>query len=501
MKFPLFQKKLLLAVQWGSRSVDYIVARTHSGALRIQRSGSLAREGEAGLTAPAELLLAELSDLTAHRIRLLLGVSRSQVDVAYLDLPPATDDELPDLVNHQLLIEAGDNSDQSIVDFLPLNEDPEEPRRVCTVSIEAAIATAMSDECTALAGKPETIGFQPTATAQRFHHLAPRICEPLLLVNLVDRDVDLIVCEGGTVRYTRGFVVSTDDQPEVGAQLAVEIRRTLAVSPVDGKQVGHVYLFGTLEQHDVLVSLLSDSLDLPVSLLNPFESIDLGDTCTPSDVGRFAPLLGMLQDAVSGRQSIDFAHPRKPPQPRSRWRQFAFYVTAASLLLAAIATFLYRDHLATRQALNNLQLRADQFQRRLEKVRAKQVIVDAVARWRSDDVTWLDELRDVSARFPHGSDAAVRKMSLGSSPGGGVLDLKLQVRDPQTIAAMESGLRDPFHQVRSKRISEIADGGDLPWQFETLITLQRRDRPDYLTGLTDSLPPHPATHPPPPDTP
>ena len=79
-----------------------------------------------------------------------------------------------------------------------------------------------------------------------------------------------------------------------------------------------------------------------------------------------------------------------------------------------------------------------------------------------------------------------------------MLDLKLQVRDPQTIAAMESGLRDPFHQVRSKRISEIADGGDLPWQFETLITLRRRDRRDYLT---DSLPPQPATHPPPPDTP
>ena len=104
---------------------------------------------------------------------------------------------------------------------------------------------------------------------------------------------------------------------------------------------------------------------------------------------------------------------------------------------------------------------------------------DTVRQWQADDVTWLDELRDVSARFPRSSAASVRKMSLLSSGNGGVVDLKLQVSAPETITAMESGIRDRFHQVRSKRISETSGGGPLSWSFETLITLQRRERADY----------------------
>ena len=189
----------------------------------------------------------------------------------------------------------------------------------------------------------------------------------------------------------------------------------------------------------------------------------------------------MLQEAAFGKQSLDFAHPRKTPQPPSPWRKAAFYGAAATILLGIGASWIYREQQETAQQVAVLKDRADKYQRRLQQVTSKRAIVDAVRRWQADDVTWLDELRDVSARFPSSSRASVRKMSLSSSGKGGLVDIKLQVATPEAITAMESGIRDRFHQVRSKRISETSGGGLLPWRFETLITLQRRSRADYTS--------------------
>ena len=459
--------------------MDYILAQIRSGSLVIERLNSMPREVEDGLQRPADLLAEELSNLPSGRCRLLLGVPRCQVDVTYLDLPPADDDELPELVNHQIALEAADTSEDRILDFLPLDLQKGESRRVCAVSIHPTIADTMQQECQRAAAKPESLAFQPTATAQLFRRLTPHIQEPLLLVNLVDRDVDLMLCEAGTVQYTRGFVVSTDAQTEVAEQLAVEIRRTLAVAPTDNQTVSHIYLFGTLSEHDLLVRHLTETLELPVSLLNPFDSLQHDQDQIPADVGRFAPLLGMLQEAAFGAHALDFAHPRETAKPVSPWRKAAFYGAAAAALLGIVATWVYGEQQETAEQLAILELRADKYQRQLQQVSSKRALVDAVRQWQANDVTWLDELRDVSGRFPHNSEAAVRKMSMVSSGTGGVLDLKLQVRDPEAITAMESGIRDRFHQVRSKRISETSGGGPLPWQFETLITLQRRTPGDY----------------------
>lgn len=482
MRFAPFNKPPLLAVQWNSRTVDYILARIQSGSLMIERIGSLPREVEDGLQRPADLLAAELTDLPIIRSRLLLGVPRCQVDVSYLDLPPAKDDELPELVNNQIAMAAADAGEDRILDFLPVDRPGDESRRVCAVSIHPALAETMQQECSQLTSQPESLVFQPIATAQLFHRLTPQIQEPLLLVNLVDRDVDLMLCEAGTVHYTRGFVVSTDAQTEVAEQLTVEICRTLAVAPAASQSVSHIYLFGTLAEHDLLVRHLTEALNLPVSLLNPFDTLPQEQDPIASDVGRFAPLLGMLQEAAFGEQSLDFAHPRQTPQPASRWRKATFYSTAAAVLLALGASWVYREQQDAAEQLTALKNRAEKYQQQLQKVASKRAIVDAVRQWQADDITWLDELRDVSARFPRSSAAAVRKMSLVGSGNGGVVDLKLQVANPETITAMESGIRDRFHQVRSKRISETSGGGPLPWQFETLITLRRRNRADYAAG-------------------
>ena len=126
---------------------------------------------------------------------------------------------------------------------------------------------------------------------------------------------------------------------------------------------------------------------------------------------------------------------------------------------------------------------------KLEKVKQKQAVVDAVWRWQTDNVNWLDELYDLTRRFPNGRDAIIRRLTISPGRDGElVVDLYVQVRDPAVITQLGDQLRDAFHDVRSKGVSEQSSSTDYPWQFETRITLRKRDVDEYRKSAPDVPP-------------
>jgi hypothetical protein len=74
----------------------------------------------------------------------------------------------------------------------------------------------------------------------------------------------------------------------------------------------------------------------------------------------------------------------------------------------------------------------------------------------------------------------IRRLTISPGRGGQkVVDLTVQVRSPEVITQFEDRLRDSFHDVVSQDVSERSSSDDYPWQFETRITLTRRDKEDY----------------------
>ncbi len=107
-------------------------------------------------------------------------------------------------------------------------------------------------------------------------------------------------------------------------------------------------------------------------------------------------------------------------------------------------------------------------------------MVDAVWQWQTDNVNWLDEFFDLAQRFPSGRDAMVRRLSV--SPGRNaesVINLTVNVRDQAVIAQLGNQLRDANHDVRNSDVSEQTSSADYPWQFETRITVRKREVDDY----------------------
>jgi hypothetical protein len=104
--------------------------------------------------------------------------------------------------------------------------------------------------------------------------------------------------------------------------------------------------------------------------------------------------------------------------------------------------------------------------------------IEAIAAWKNRDVNWLEELRDLSNRFPSPRDAVVLRMSMRPSQGaGGLIDLQGLVRDPKVVVNLERQVRDDFRTVRSRRVQQRTQEDDYTWLYETSVSVAPR-RPD-----------------------
>ena len=79
-------------------------------------------------------------------------------------------------------------------------------------------------------------------------------------------------------------------------------------------------------------------------------------------------------------------------------------------------------------------------------------------------------------------------MSTNTS-GNGVIDLGVQVSEPEVVARLEDAVRDARHSISSKRVSETGGQQKLPWAFETQIIFKPSELPELTvveeTGATD----------------
>jgi Tfp pilus assembly protein PilN len=118
--------------------------------------------------------------------------------------------------------------------------------------------------------------------------------------------------------------------------------------------------------------------------------------------------------------------------------------------------------------------------------------IEAIAGWRARDVQWLDELRDLSVRFPPPRDAVLMRMTMRPAQSqGGVIDLQGLVRDPNIVVNMERQVRDRFRNVRSRRIQQRALEDDYTWLFETSVSVFPRRPDQYLAPPPTDLEPSP----------
>ncbi|MCH5375099.1 MAG: hypothetical protein JJ992_14080, partial [Planctomycetes bacterium] len=244
-----------------------------------------------------------------------------------------------------------------------------------------------------------------------------------------------------------------------------------------------VYLIGGKRDHESLVELIDQQESLSARVLDPFALTGVAETRVPPEQGRFAPLLGMLLDEVVDSHPIDFLHPRRPARPVGRWRVAAGVAGLVAIVGLALTVYVW-GQLSTIQDKNQaLKLRLRELNETARKAVAQKERIEAIAAWKNREVNWLDELRDLSIRFPGPRDAVVLRMTMRPMQNrGGMIDMQGLVRDPNIVVNMEQQIRDPFRDVRSRRIQQRSLADDYTWLFETSISIVPRKPAQYVGG-------------------
>jgi hypothetical protein len=414
------------------------------------------------------------------RLEVLVAVGRSSVELRQLTLPPAPDDELPDLARNLALREFNNLEEDSSLDFLPLDDDPQQPRRVLAAGVRAPLVAEITQSCEAAGLTPRRLVLRPGAVASLLVRTTGDAAAARLLVDLADNEVELTILAGRTVTFVRQTRLTADPLVEaaVHAALAAEIRRTLAAaqSQSSGQRVESIALCGAGSRHAALAESLAQQLALPVQVFDPFAGLTLGGTLArqrPESPERFAALVGMLCDeSTDTAPAFDFLHPRRRPPPPSRRNAFVVAGSVAALLVALLLVYLRVQYSELQAAVHLLQSDATALENRVPAAVQAEKAAAEVKAWVDADINWLSELNWLAENFPDAQDAALTQLKLNANAGKGEMTLDGVARNVEAVTRLDERLRDDTHRLAGKSKGEGEARGPYGLQFRSSLLVE-----------------------------
>lgn len=469
----------LIAIEWDNREARVAVASEKRGRAAIEDVFAIPFEPTTG---PKEIGRQLTAGLSAHRIRsgnALVAVGRTSIELKLFGLPPAPDDDLPEMVRFQAPREFTSFGEGWPLDYVPLPADPDQPRTVLAATISPDVVKQITETCQVAGLKPEHLVLRASAAASlltRAKKLTGIV--PQLLIDLLADELDLTVTIGGRVVFTRTARLPNDAlaTADFAKPLVSEVRRTLAAAQnqLGGQRVERVWLCAGSDEQQELARNLAESLSLPTELFDPFEELPHAarlEMAHGSHRGRFAPVLGMLLDAAAAEpHAIDFLKPKRRAEKPSQRPRVLAYSTAALALVGMLGGW-YWYHLAgLDQQIADLKFQNANKQKTIDKYNEVVNRVAAIEEWRAEDVPWLDELKRLAEKLPPAEDMMLTDLRLNSQKGGGGrIEFDGLVKKLETVQKVENSLRDAQHQVETGGTLPETETKPYEWDFDGSI--------------------------------
>lgn len=467
----------IAVVHWDRERIYYLVVSAKSKSLVAKDVGVVAH------TEFGNPFLALTQHFRDHSISvqwLVVLLSRPELDLPTLNLPPADASELPNLVANEVEQQLGETEEPPIVDFQVIDN----PKADKSSGYQVLAFALPAKELSSLQKQVAASGFRIAAICPR--HLAPlgilkrqnipneALC---VSVHLYAGEVELAVCRGTEPILLRTIRLSTDDPTRVTEQIWMEMQRCLTLLPQETAEL-HLswYVFATsdaaLEVAKALESLgQSDILsvdplfgwELKSDGASLLEAVESGALTTS------AANAGAAWDYVNETLPVNLLAPRKSPKPKNPLVRWVAIGGCAALVLGVAVTLMLSDVWQLQIEVESLQKELENTKKVTAKYQEKSDQVLAVQSWLDDQVDWLTELNELSNRLPDGQDATVRRLTASAAANAATIDLSVQVAEQEFISQLESRIRSAKYTATSKQISQNPDSSEYPWQFETRI--------------------------------
>lgn len=437
---------------------------------------------------PVEVAAAAISQALAARglarSEVLVALGRASTELKLLTLPPAPDEELPDLVRFQAQGEFNALTDEWVLDFLPLGtpDGPTAPRQVLAAAVAPEVMRQVQSACDEAELRLRRVVLRPCAAASLVlrQETADRT---QLVVDLLRDEADLTVLSGRQVVLLRTARLPGDvgAAQEALRPLLGEIRRTMAAAhnQLGGEKVSRVLVCGRGSDDAALAERLSAELGLPAELFDPFSACTISRQLQeqlPEHAGRFAPLVGMLLDEAQGvAPAFDFLHPRRRPPPPSKRKQYLATAAAVLLVLLAAWAYVWYQLRSLDREIALLLEQSAQAEKAVERARNIEERADAISQWLAGEVVWLDELAELAADLPPAQEAVLSSIDCALTREGAELRLQGYAKAASTLNALEANLRDARHRVELRRQQQDSKLKDYAWRFESTVVISEAE--------------------------
>lgn len=267
-KLPLQNRRQVVAVSWDCGRTIVLISNLRGRDIEVVDMLTLAAQWDDSPQEIGEELRRELQQRGVKSCRLLVGLPRSQVETIDLLLPPASEQELPTMVRHEVFRRFTDLADTAIIDFIAKPNDADSSHKVEAAVLRSEMVAKIRAIGEAAGHPPSRIVLRSFAIASLFERLTGEDHSASLLLNLMDFEADMSVLADGAVQFSRTVRLpdGRKQHPDV-ERISDEIRRTLAVAPLESNDepgVEHVYMFGDLKANNDFIERLAEQLQLPV---------------------------------------------------------------------------------------------------------------------------------------------------------------------------------------------------------------------------------------------
>jgi hypothetical protein len=421
----------------------------------------------------SEKLRAYITGENLQKTDSLIVIGRGKAELRELQLPPASDDELPDMVRFQAIRSFASASERAIVDFLVTNRTAEN-----TTLIAAAVAPIDLDRVKELCATsqllPKRIALRPLSAASLYLRQCkpPQIC---VLIDLLADDAEIVIARDGKVIFVRTVRLPSEDQHRSGA-IASELHRTM-VACGETSTPDRIVVWGTEAVHTSDISAIKKTIGCEdVQAVNPFDLVDLqiDGGSLPEHVGRLAPLVGLLaSDETAPETLIDFLNPRQRVEEEPDRVRRLLMIAAPLAALFLLSFFAYRQLADWDRKIANATSEVNTMLASSETADASIARTEIIDQFLDSDVNWLDEIRRLAVKAPPSEDLIVKSISgtANTKGGGGTLRVIGSVTDPGIIDAMEEALRDESHSVIGKGSQQQKGEDSYRWTFTESLTI------------------------------
>lgn len=461
--------KPVAAVHIGRNEIHYIVAQRRGTALRYLAAGDLTRDTSQD---PLQQLADHFKETKVSCQQIVLTLSRTELELTTITLPVAEESELPALVAAEVEQQVGDADGGPVADYLISRRDGNRPTEAIAFSLSDKQLTqwqtrAKQAKLNLVAIVPRLMASVSILKKQDILHNALSV-----VMSVYSGEVELVVCRNASPMFLRTLRITADDPGVLAEQLGLEIQRSVALAASDpGSEVPELFLVDAINDFQLLLDALMERRIGPIQKVDPLRNwertteADVRTTCE-------APLIGALNDYFDDTLAINLLTPKRPVAPPSPWRGRALIGGVASIALFTLGYVLRSDVEKLEAELAGKEATYSERSKMANKLEEKADEARWVERWQSDQVYWLDELQALSSNLPPGQFATIRRLTASAQDGNGVIDLSVQVSDPERVAELEKSLRAAQFTVTSKRVSEQGSGEEYPWQFETRALFQ-----------------------------